>query len=42
MSLQATLKSSATTLMAPTGDQEQVQPDLPASLNRNRVLDSER
>jgi predicted DNA-binding transcriptional regulator AlpA len=41
MSLQSTLKASATTLVAPTGDQEQVQwPDLPASLNRDRVLDS--
>ena len=40
MSLQTTLKSSAATLVAPTGDQEQLQPDLPASLNRDRLLDS--
>jgi predicted DNA-binding transcriptional regulator AlpA len=42
MSLQATLKASAAYYerVAPTGDQEQVQPDLPASLNRDRVLDS--
>ncbi|MFZ2106264.1 MAG: hypothetical protein WAV18_12965 [Roseiarcus sp.] len=40
MSLQTTLKSGAATLVAPTGDQEQLQSDLPASLNRDRVLDS--
>ena len=41
MSLQTTLKSSAATeQVAPTGDQEQLQPDLPASLNWDRLLDS--
>jgi hypothetical protein len=40
MSLQSTLKSSAATLVPPAGEQSQGQPDLPASLNRDRVLDS--
>jgi len=42
MSLQSTLKASAAHYDrgAPTGDQPQVQPDLPASLNRDRLLDS--
>lgn len=42
MSLQATLKSSAAPYEqgAPTGDQPPGQPDLPPSLNCDRVLDS--
>jgi predicted DNA-binding transcriptional regulator AlpA len=38
----AQLKSSTAVIPpAPTGDQPRAQPDLPASLNRDRVLDSE-
>jgi prophage regulatory protein len=42
MSLQATPKSSAAHYErgAPTGDRARAQPDLPTSLNRDRVLDS--
>ena len=41
MSLQATLKSSAATLAGPPrAIRRKCQPDLPASLNRDRVLDS--
>jgi predicted DNA-binding transcriptional regulator AlpA len=39
--LQTTLKSSTAVIPpAPTGDQPRAQPELPASLNRDRVLDS--
>jgi predicted DNA-binding transcriptional regulator AlpA len=42
MSVKATMKSSvATGRVTHTGDQPPVQPDLPPSLNRDRVLDSE-
>jgi len=42
MSAKATMKSSvATGRVTCTGDQPPVQPDLPPSLNRDRVLDSE-
>jgi prophage regulatory protein len=41
MNLQATLKSSTAAFApTPTGDQPRVQPELPASLDRARVLDS--
>jgi predicted DNA-binding transcriptional regulator AlpA len=41
MGLQTTLKSSAAAIpVAPTDDQPRAQPELPASLNRDRVLDS--
>ena len=41
MGLQTTLKSSAAAIPpAPMDDQPRAQPELPASLNRDRVLDS--
>ena len=40
MGLKTILKSSAAIPPAPTGDQPPGQPDLPPSLNRDRVLDS--
>jgi predicted DNA-binding transcriptional regulator AlpA len=40
MGLQTTLKSSAAVPPAPTGDQPRALPELPASLDRDRVLDS--
>jgi prophage regulatory protein len=40
MGLQTTLRSSAAALPALTGDQPRALPELPASLNRDRLLDS--